>query len=235
MAKKTGVIIVEDHADLRDSMVAYLGNGDFHACGVGSGLEFYRILTEKVFDIAVIDVELPDQSGYVLAEYARQNTPMGIIILTARGGMEDRLRGYDSGVDLYMVKPVDCRELTAAIRNLAARLVDRLPTPRQAAFSLKSWQLVKNSWQLVSPAGNPIRLTAKEMLFMASLAETPGKPVRRDTLLELLDYQDNEYARRAMDALVRRLRRKIEAESAPAPVKTIHAFGYCFSAAITIV
>lgn len=234
MDKRIRVIIVEDDQDLRESIVEYLSLAGHDACGIGSCLEFYRALAESSFSIAVVDVGLPDQSGYALTEYIRKNTAMGVIILTARDAVEDRVRGYDCGADLYMIKPVDCRELAAAITNLALRFRDRPPLSGQTVAP-ESWRLVRKSWYLVPPAGSAILLTAREMQFMESLAARAGKPVRRDALLAALGYRDDEYANRAMDSLVRRLRRKIEEGlRLPSPIKTIHAVGYCFSAPIVI-
>jgi DNA-binding response OmpR family regulator len=228
------VIIVEDDRDLRESLVECLSLAGLDTRGVGSCLEFYRASAEAPFAVAVVDVGLPDQSGYVLAEYIRKNTAMGVIILTARDSVEERIQGYNCGADLYMTKPADSRELTAAITNLALRLRSRAPASGRARAP-EAWHLVRQSWRLATPAGATILLTAKEMAFMASLAGNAGKPVMRADLLAALGYRDDEYANRAMDSLVRRLRRKIEdGLRLPAPIKTVHAVGYCFSAPIII-
>lgn len=228
------VIIVEDDRDLRESIVECLDLSGLETTGVSSGLEFYQAIAETSFNITVFDVGLPDQSGYVLAEYARQKTSMGIIIMTARGEAEDRLHGYSCGADLYLVKPVDCRELAAAIRNLHARIISPLkiapPLPADV------WFLEKSTWRLVSPDKGNITLTAKEMQFISCLAAASGSTVSRESLLEKLGYGDDEYANRAMDSLVRRLRRKLEEHTpAPSPLKTVHTMGYCFTASIVAV
>jgi two-component system OmpR family response regulator len=234
MDTKGRVIIVEDDRDLRESIVQYLNFTGFDAKGVSSALEFYRAVAASTFSIAVVDLGLPDQNGYVLVEYIRKNTMMGAIILTARGGVEDRVLGYDAGADLYLVKPIDCRELAAAIVNLLGRLGKRASFSAQTSVP-ETWQLVIPLWHLVTPAGEIIKLTAKEMQFIACLAENPGKPFRRETLLAELGYGEDEYANRAMDSLVRRLRRKVEKSwNLPSPIKTIRSVGYCFSAHITI-
>lgn len=235
MSDHIRIIIVEDNRDIRENIVEYLSHSGLNVTGVGSGLEFFQTITETTFDIAVFDVGLPDQNGYQLAEYARQKTPMGIIIMTARGETEDRLCGYSSGADLYLVKPVDCRELEAAIRNLSARVRVK---PGKTALDQPAdvWFLETSTWRLVSPNKCTITLTAKEMQFVSCLAAASGSTVNRDTLLEKLGYADDEYANRAMDSLVRRLRRKIEELSpASSPLKTVHTMGYCFSAPIVTV
>ena len=232
--KQVKVILVEDDRDLRESMLECLNLAGLDVKGVGSCLEFYRALAVSSFSIAVVDLGLPDQNGYVLVEYIRKNTTMGVIILTARDTVAARVQGYDSGADLYLAKPTDWRELSAAIINLAARLGNRASLTSPATIS-ESWRLARPSWQLVTPSGLAIRLTAKEMQFMTCLAESHGKPVRRETLLATLGYGEDEYANRAMDSLVRRLRRKVEGNrNLQSPIKTIHSVGYCFSAPIII-
>ena len=212
----------------------YLALAGHDASGVGSCLEFYRALAEASFSVAVVDVGLPDQCGYVLTEYIRKNTAMGVIILTARDAAEDRVRGYDCGADLYMVKPVNCRELAAAITNLSVRLGKRSPES-VPSLAPEPWRLVRQQWHLVTPAGSAILLTAKEMQFMECLAESAGSPVRRETVLAVLGYRGDGYASRAMDSLVRRLRRKIEEEPCtPSPIKTVHGVGYCFAETLVI-
>jgi DNA-binding response OmpR family regulator len=227
------VIVVDDDLDLRDSLVEYLNLFGHKAYGVGSCLEFYRSIAEHTFSVAVVDVGLPDQCGYVLAEYIRKNTSMGVVMLTARASLDDRLKGYSTGADQYLVKPVDCREIAAVITNLKSRIQER----HSAVTSLpdSSWKLDVGSWILSPPAGNPILLTSKELRFVSCLAEAAGTPVSREVLFSALDYRNDEYASRAMDSLVRRLRRKIEMISGLSnPVKTIHTVGYCFSARLMI-
>lgn len=74
-----------------------------------SALECYQTMSQDKFDIAAVDVGLPDQNGFVLAEYIRSNTDMNVILLIAMGEPEDRVKGYESGADIYFVKPVKCR------------------------------------------------------------------------------------------------------------------------------
>jgi len=226
------VVLAKAQKDTRDSLVNALNLAGIDTTGVGSGLHFYRALAESCYSIAVLDTDLSDQNPYILAEYCKNNTCMGIIMLSNWSTVEDRLRGYKSGADIYLTNPVDARELVAVVLRLANRFgtngcAAAKPTPPG------SWQLLKKSWQLVTPSGSPITLTAKEIQFLSCLAEVAGKPVRRDFIFEALGYRDDEYANRAMDSLVRRLRRKIEDTCPlPSPIKTIRTQGYCFSAAI---
>jgi DNA-binding response OmpR family regulator len=228
------VIVVIDQTDLRESLINALSQSGLDVTAAGSGLQFYRAFTGCSYSIAVLDAGLADQSAYVLAEYVRKNSCMGVIMLSGRTTVEDRIHGYGAGVDIYLPSPVDTRELTAAIMRLSSRL-GRNGCVAAKPSAPESWQLLRRTWQLVTPVGSVIALTAKEMQFLACIAEAPGKPVRRDTLFGAIGYRDDEYASRAMDSLVRRLRRKVEATfNHPSPIKTIHTQGYCFSAPIVI-
>ena len=228
------VIVVEVQKDLRERLVADLNQEGLDTTGVGSGLHFYQALAESCYSIAVLDADLSDQNPCILAEYIKNNSCMGVIMLSARSSVADRIRGFRSGVDLFLAKPVDSEELTAAILRLANRAgyngcaAAKPPAPN-------SWQLLRKTWQLITPTGYTITLTAKEMMFLACIAESQGKAVKRDTLLDALGYRDDEYANRAMDSLLRRLRRKVEEYFPhPSPIKTIRTQGYCFTASINI-
>jgi DNA-binding response OmpR family regulator len=230
------VLVVEDDLDLRDSVVEYLNMAGLAAFGVGTAAEFYHAQISGDWCVAVVDIGLPDQSGYVLVEYIRSNSDMKVIILTARDTVDDRVKGYDSGADLYLIKPVDCRELAAAIVSLAQRQQMRVEQHNSPRPQVESWCLHRNDWSITAPNGASIELTAKEMQFLGLLAETPGKPVTRETLLSKLYLRYDEYTSRSLDSLVRRLRAKIMTASGfSAPIKTAHAVGYCFSSPLLIV
>ncbi|CAH2029840.1 response regulator transcription factor [Trichlorobacter ammonificans] len=239
--RAANVLIVEDNFELRESMVEYLALAGFATVGVGSAAEFYKEL-DNDWSVVVVDVGLPDQSGYVLVEYIRNNTAMSVIILTARNAPEDRVRGYDAGADLYMAKPVDGRELVAAIHNVMQRRRERavgagdpkMPQPFQ-----RHWALDRAAWQLVAPDGACIELTGKEMRFIELLATIPvaaATPVPRSSLLMDLYNRHDSYSSRALDALVRRLRGKVGLATGEAqPIKTVHAEGYRFSADLKVI
>ncbi|HSH14036.1 MAG TPA: response regulator transcription factor [Desulfurivibrionaceae bacterium] len=233
MREKTRVILVEDDRDLRESLVEYLNLAGHQVEGVGTGLEFYGRLAQHTYDIAVVDLRLPDQDGFVLVEYARKNSEMGLIILTARDAVEDRVNGYGAGADIYLVKPIDGRELAAVITSLAARRRENPAGP--LAVSSGVWQLDLGAWLLSAPTGENISLTDKELQLMAQLAECPGRPVGRETLLLALYASQDEAAGRALESLVRRLRGKIsDAAGGASPIKTSHAVGYAFAAGLLV-
>ena len=230
---KFNILVVEDDTDLRESICLYIEVEGFAVTGVGNAKEFYRCLEQGSYDVAVIDIGLPDESGYVLAEKLRRNTDAGIIILTARGDIEDRVQGYAVGADLYLLKPVNIRELLAAIASMAKRRLER----SQPASGLGSvWTLNRSNWHLISPAGIEVILTGREFDFLYQLALAEGKSVERRHLMNLLHYPDDDCVGRGLTELSRRLKKKIQQQTGlECPIHTYHSIGYRFSGSISII
>lgn len=238
------VIIVEDDQDLRESIIKYLTLAGHDIDGVGSALQLYQNIAKENYALAVLDIGLPDQNGLVLAEYLRSNTEMRIIMLTARTSLDDKLAGYNSGADVYMVKPVDFQELSASITNILGRL-DAFPhksiDPENSAPELSAlanvkylpWALDQRARTLHTPEGNVIELTGREFDFISCLASNGNEAVRHQVILKSLLYQDDESSKRSLESLIHRLRTKIVACCNTVPIKTLHGIGYCFSAPLT--
>ncbi|WP_176084488.1 response regulator transcription factor [Martelella sp. HB161492] len=225
------VLLVEDDRDLRQSLAEYLRLRGNAVTEAASGLEFYKALRNASFDIAILDVNLPDCSGFDLAaELAPDARRTGIIMLTARTGREDRIRGYGEGADLYMTKPVDGNELLLAIRNLARRLPDIAAVPQAQAAA---WKLDLRGYLLITPAERKIDLTAREMQLLTLLAEAGGQPVSRTTLSEAFGFEDRPEAR-GIDAITQRLKQKAASIDVDLPMKTIRSVGISFAADLEI-
>lgn len=228
------VIIVEDDIDLRESLETYLSMNGFFVAGVGTCRDFYRALDSDLYDIAILDIGLPDQSGIVLAEYLRSNGKMGIIILTARDSDKDKLKGYDAGADIYLTKPVDSRILASAITNLAARLKPR-PVSVEPKAMHEVWVLNKTRWTLLTPHGDTAELTVIEVNFLSLLSQSPGVPVSRAELLQKLYSRNDDYTGKSLDVMMYRLRAKVAAAGdMPLPVKSTRSTGYAFTAPLHI-
>ena len=227
------IIVVDDDADLLESMTHYIADDGFYVIGAGCARDFYRYLGNEPFDVAVIDIGLPDQSGYELADYVRRHTDLRIIILTAHSEIGERVKGYDSGADLYLVKPVNMEELMAAIASLAKRCP---PHNRHSSSMLDgAWHLCLSTRRLVSPTGLDITLTGKEFDLVLLLAKADGKPVERRQLINSLHYLENEFGGRALNELLYKLRKKIIAQTGTeCPIHTQHCVGYCFTGNISI-
>jgi len=226
------VILVEDDTDLRDSLVEMLELSGFYTEGSRTAQEFYQMLNTVRYDVAIVDLSLPDQSGLKIVEFLREKTNMGIIILTARTSLNDRILGYDCGADYFFSKPVDNLELIAAIKNLHSRLSGVLPSVDAA---IECWRLNKSSWRLASPDGRDIELTSKELQFLEILMQQADTNITRKHVMSVLGYAEDVYGTRSLDSLVKRLRKKVsENLDLELPIRTIHAVGFCFSASCHI-
>lgn len=230
MADHDRIILVEDDVDLRESLTDYLRLAAYQVDGVGSALDFYRQLTNHDYAVAIIDIGLPDQDGFKLVEYLRQNSRTSIIILSARTSTDDRIQGYRSGADTYLVKPVDGRELAAAIESLFQRNRDPQPPPERPGEG--SWLFERESWLLLAPSGARIELSGKEMELAQLLLRQPGVTVRREDLLVRLYQRDDDHSNRALESLIRRLRQKITEAGGGNPIRTCRGVGYSFCAAV---
>ncbi len=242
MADCRRVIIVEDDCDFRESMVEYLVLKGLDVTGVESALQFYQSITLHQYDLAILDIGLPDQNGLVLAEYIRNNTDIRIIMLTAQSSLESKVNAYTAGADIYLVKPIDFSELSASIYSMLRRLDASLclSLSQQAvepALENKhsQWTLIRSNWTLCSPAGEKIKLTSKEFDLVERLALSSNTVILRQDLLTGLGYENNELGNRSLDALVHRLRLKKDGLKYSIPVKTTHGSGYSFAASINTV
>lgn len=224
------VILIEDDADLRQSIMKFLQLDGIEVTGVSTAIELYREISLRNFAAAIVDLSLPDQDGIVLVRYLRQNTDMRILVLTAHASIENRLAAYRTGADLFLVKPVDFRELSATISSLISR-AETEPSTASPSLAVvgRLWMLNEEARELVSPAGNGVKLTTKEYLFLHGFIQNIGRTVPRDLLLSALGYQRNEYGHRALETLVHRLRKKTLSLGL-LPLHTDHGSGYSFTA-----
>lgn len=236
ISQPVSVVLVEDDQFLRDSLVEYLSLKGLSVKGTGTAAGFYQMLDQEAFHVAVIDLGLPDASGEILVDFARKNSEMSLIVITANDGLNSRVNCYQSGADLFMGKPVEGQELAAAIISLAERNRTRVSVEPTEDVSDSGWQLNSKSWSLITPRNNDIECTVKEYRLLSMLAETPSEPVKRPKLLMALYGRDDDSAQRALDTLVRRLRKKIQQywDDEGSPIRTVYSVGYLFADEIVV-
>ncbi|WP_420405733.1 response regulator transcription factor [Nisaea sp.] len=224
------VLVVEDERELLEEVVTFLAARGMEVRGAADARSFWTQFEERRPDVVVLDVGLPGEDGRSIAAAVRERDPsLGIVMATARGTVRDRVSGYETGADVYLVKPVDLRELAAAIRATRRHRPQADPAETPPA-----WELDLVSWQLVSPAGNPIQLTRAEIQILQCLAETPGTPISRLDIGLRMGKSDALQDHRYIDQSIRRLRRKIKAQTGDdAPIGSAHGKGYYFSQPIS--
>ena len=227
------IIIAENRTDVRDALVDRMRHEGYEVDGVATALEFYRAMAGDGDEIALIDIDLPDEPGLAIASWLREKDDVGIILMTPRGDLDDRRAIRRSGADIYLLKPVDGDEMVQGVRNLARRIVRGGRARGEANANRSDWFFDPAHWALQTPDGASIRLTAAEMKFIQCLLLRPGEPVSRQALQAELGYSHDRNGDRSLEALIGRLRRKIEASGAArTPIQTMHGKGYLFSARI---
>ena len=232
------VILVEYDAYLRNVLAEYLQLNGFTVTGAGSGREFYRILDKNdAFHVAIIDLGLPDQPGQVLAEYARRNTRMSVIVITANDTLENRVETYSTGADLFLGKPIDSRELLAAVKAMDQRYRERhgaVDRVSDAPLGL-AWKLDIARRTLKSPDDHVIPLNPQETAVCELFCSAGTSNVDRRQMLVTIYRRDDSSAQRALDNLIRRLRQKItESTGQPAPILTAYGIGHSFSEPLSL-
>lgn len=227
------IVVVEDDADLRGELVFNLSDDGFNVAGVGDGASLYRELQQQPADMVILDIGLPGEDGFSIARRLRDDPSshsIGIIMLTARGELDNRVRGLKNGADVYLVKPVDFLELRACIESLSRRLSVAKPVSPAGR-----WGYFPAQWELVSPYGAKIKLTLSEKKLIEILIREPGKAVkRREIIVSGFDESPAYYDERRLEAIVSRLRRKIEqAYPFSQPIQSAHGVGYAFTEPVT--
>ncbi len=220
------IALVEDDVELRDH-VLHPGLSDlgFDVTSLGSAAELYEALATTAFDILVLDVGLPDEDGFDVAAHIRSVSPVGIVMLTGRGGDSDRIRGLKIGADAYVSKPVAIDVLAATLASLSRRLAIS-----SASTRLGGWQLHDGGWFLLAPDGAEIQLTQSERTVLGQLFAAAGEPVDRESLIaELADSADDtgDFDPHRLDMVIHRLRKKTaDISRATLPLHAVRGRGY---------
>lgn len=215
------VVVVEDDTDLSESLAACLRFAGMSARATGSIAEMEAALAEEAADVIVLDVNLPGETGFAALDRLKLKHRAGIVMLTGRAAVHDRLQGLALGADHYLVKPFDMTELALVIRNLRARL------GRGKAST--GWSFDPARWLLTCPDGHALTLSAPECALMARLMASPGQPVHRAELLEVL--RTGPAAREThLEVMVFRLRRRVEKSCrCGLPLQSVRGVGYVFT------
>lgn len=228
------VFVVEDDVDLREELVAGLGDFGFAAHGFADAIGLYRGLLQSQCDIVVLDIGLPHEDGFAVAASLRAIGAIGIVFITGRSAIEDRVRGLMGGGDAYLVKPVDLRELVATLVSVRRRMVAALamptehqPVPRPVG---QCWSLLSGGWALLAPSGVSVTLTASERALLQCLFSQTDGVVSRETLVAALGHRVDYYLSHRLDMLVSRLRRKVSQEAGcTLPLRAVRGRGFILS------
>jgi DNA-binding response OmpR family regulator len=225
MAKK--ILVVDDKKELRTLLKQYLAQEGFDVIQADDGQKALFVARQEKPDLILLDLMMPEMSGYeFMRAYSREaDTPT--IILTAKLDENDKVLGLELGADDYITKPFSMRELTARVRAVLRRAGKHAPEQdilREADITLDQ------GGRVVMVAENPIDLTPSEFDILAALMAAPGRAFSRLELLERLQGSAYEGYERTIDVHVRNLRSKIEPQpNKPRYIETVYGIGYRFA------
>lgn len=223
-ADKPHILVVDDDTRLRELLKSFLSRNGFRVTAASSASEARQRLQGLDFDLIVLDVMMPGQTGLEFAGELRRTDDVPILMLTAMGDPKDRIAGLEKGVDDYLGKPFEPRELLLRIQNVLRRArpleptqqVERLVTFGPMQFDLELGELTQK--------GKRVPLTDAEIALLRALTGRLGQVLSREALCKSVGSEINE---RAIDVQVTRLRRKIEPDPGfPRYLRTVRGQGY---------
>ncbi|MFQ3623236.1 MAG: response regulator transcription factor [Acetobacteraceae bacterium] len=222
-AEPPHILVVDDDLRLRELLRRFLVGEGFRVTTAGDALEARQRLAGVAFDLIVLDVMMPGESGLDLTESLRRSHDIPVVLLTARGAPEDRIAGFERGAEDYLAKPFEPRELSLRIRTILRRrsavpVASDLPVPLgEAVFDPGRGTLTRGE--------ETIRLTGGEAALLSALARRAGEILTREDIAAALGQADA--GERAIDVQVTRLRRKIEPDPRePVFLQTVRGRGY---------
>ena len=229
MAAKGRILVVEDDASLVELLVFHFEREDFEVEHTPDGEEALIMARESPPDLVILDWMLESLSGIEVCRQLRRipetaNVP--IIMLTARGEEGDRIRGFETGADDYVTKPVSPRELvartTAVLRRVRPALVGEQLVYADIEMDVASHK--------VKRGGAPVALGPTEFRLLRHFLEHPGRVFSRERLLDSVWGQDSEIELRTVDVHIRRLRKAINAGAKADIIRTVRSAGYALDA-----
>lgn len=223
------IVLVEDHDDFRDLLSRVLRREGHEVVALSCAEELVDTTHTENADAFLLDINLPGEDGLSLAQRLRQTHPLvSLIMLSARSELRDRLESYNNGVDLYLTKPVDLPELSAALRSLARKR-------RATIESLSSQWLTLNKLELSGPHGTS-KLTAQESIILTAMARAPAGRLETWQFAQLLETELNEGFKSSLAIRIVRLRKKLQEVGAHGhAIESLRNIGYQLTTQIKVI
>jgi DNA-binding response OmpR family regulator len=226
-------LVVEDDPNIRDLVSLHLRLEGLDVQAAADGREGLALARAQPFDLLILDVMLPGLDGVTLCRAVRRdsaNSPTPILMLTARREESDKVLGLESGADDYLTKPFGVREFIARVRALLRRSKRSEPAPGHKATVTAGALTVDPSRRQARVDGREIELTVHEFDLLYLLAVNRGIVFSRDALMQRVWGDETHITERSVDTLVKRVRRKVEADPAnPQFILTVWGTGYKFA------
>ncbi|HIE56943.1 MAG TPA: response regulator transcription factor [Anaerolineales bacterium] len=231
--RKTNVLVVDDEKSLRDFVRHNLAGRGYKIFTAGDGLEALAIFHRENIDLVIMDVMMPDMNGLETIRRIRETSRIPIIVLSALGEEQDKIRALNLGADDYLTKPFGVGELLARVEAVQrrARWSDNHHLPQEPSHLTQGDIHVNLDRHRVEVRGKPVDLTPTEFNLLVFLMKNAGRLLTHEAILK--NIWGTEYGRETeyLRVYIGRLRQKIEADPVnPQYLKTAHGFGYFFEA-----
>jgi DNA-binding response OmpR family regulator len=227
--KTIKILVAEDDAHLRQGLIDLLQAEGYQVLAAEDGAAALRVFATDRPDLVLLDVMMPEKSGFdVCREIRKEDARLPIIMLTAKGEEIDKVVGLELGADDYVTKPFGLHELRARIAAVLRRAAPAAPNGPEppAVFRIGPAEIDRKSYQL-HQGGRSFPLTAKEMKLLEVFSQHPGQVLSRDELLNLAWGTGYFGTTRTLDQHIAQLRKKIEPDPAmPRVITTLHGIGY---------
>jgi two-component system OmpR family response regulator len=216
-----------------DLVQEYLSGEGYRVSIAQDGTGMRLVMAQSPVDLVTLDLMLPGEDGLTLARWLRENFRVGIIMLTERGEVVDRIIGLEMGANYYLPKPFHLRELLATVKAVLRRTsiqTTEKQTPSRSKARFAGWNVDLSNRELVSPSGEEVRLTTGEFDLLAAFVNNPSQMLTRDRLLDLARNRKAGPSDRTIDVQVGRLRSKLEEDlKKPTMIRTERGRGYIFT------
>jgi two-component system OmpR family response regulator len=228
------ILVVDDQREICDMVQEYLSGEGYQVSIAQDGAGMRRVMAQSPVDLVTLDLMLPGEDGLTLARWLRENFSVGIVMLTGRGEVVDRIIGLEMGANYYLPKPFHLRELLATVKAVLRRAsiqTTEKPTHSRSKAQFADWKIDLSNLELVSPSGKKVQLTTGEFDLLAAFVNNPRQVLTRDRLLDLARNREAGPCDRTIDVQVGRLRSKLEDNpKKPTIIKTVRGRGYMFTA-----
>ena len=225
------IVIVEDDPDVARIIEQVLSDFSFRTVWCRSAGDLLRRLRTLQPDLCIIDLGLPDMDGIEAMQRVRGQSPCGILILTGRAHVSDRVMGLEMGADDYVLKPFEPRELVARVRSILRRRETASGGQARQLAEFAGWRFNLANNTLHAPNGEENVLSTSEAELLKVFVSNPNRILQREQLMGTRDLAPTD---RSIDVRISRLRRKLEPdEQSPAFIKTVYGAGYLFLASVT--
>lgn len=231
------ILIVDDDPAFSSMIAEYLRDRGHNPVTVEDGEGMREEMENGNVDLVLLDLVLPKEDGVALTQYIRSNSSVGIIILSGKGDMADRVLTLELGADDYLQKPFELRELSARINSLSRRLSrdEEKPAESVTSASFADWKLDFIHRRLTSPGGEDVSLTTSEFALLEVFVKNGNRQMSRAELVQAVRGREMKGYDRTIDIHVSRLRKKIEpAKNQPQFIQTVHGGGYMFCEPVTM-